>query len=71
VADYRCDPNSLCIGVSVIFKSLEWIVQRRKLEEERRRGYVRIQDQAALLDKAQDAMSFMTRMEGAVLEQEC
>jgi two-component system cell cycle sensor histidine kinase/response regulator CckA len=42
--------------VSFIFKSLEWIIQRRKLEEERRRAYARIQDQAALLDKAQDAI---------------
>lgn len=41
---------------SIIFKSLEWIVQRRKLEEERRRAYMRIEDQAALLDKAQDAI---------------
>jgi len=41
---------------SFIFKSLEWIKHRRQFEEERHRAYVRIQDQAALLDKAQDAI---------------
>ena len=41
---------------SIVFRSLEWIVQRRKLEEERRRADLRIREQAALLDKAQDAI---------------
>jgi PAS domain S-box-containing protein len=41
---------------SIIFRSLEWMVQRRKLEEERRRADLRIREQAALLDKAQDAI---------------
>jgi PAS domain S-box-containing protein len=41
---------------SVIFRSLEWIAQRRKLEEERRRADERIREQAALLDKAHDAI---------------
>lgn len=41
---------------SFIFKSLEWIKHRRELEEERRHAYLRIRDQAALLDKAQDAI---------------
>ncbi|HZV33638.1 MAG TPA: CHASE2 domain-containing protein, partial [Verrucomicrobiae bacterium] len=41
---------------SLTFHSLEWLVQRRKLEGERRRAYERIREQAALLDKAQDAI---------------
>jgi two-component system cell cycle sensor histidine kinase/response regulator CckA len=41
---------------SVVFRSLEWIAQRRKLEEERRRDHERIREQAALLDKAHDAI---------------
>ena len=41
---------------AVIYHSLEWIVQRRKLEEERRRAGERIREQAALLDKAHDAI---------------
>src|SRR5204862_210719 len=39
-----------------LFRSLEWMVQRRKLEEERFRADARIREQAALLDKAQDAI---------------
>src|SRR5579859_2375564 len=41
---------------SIIFRSLEWYAQRRQLEEERRRADRRIREQAALLDKAQDAI---------------
>jgi two-component system, cell cycle sensor histidine kinase and response regulator CckA len=41
---------------AVIFRSLEWIAQRRKLEEARRRASERIREQAALLDKAHDAI---------------
>ncbi len=41
---------------AIIFRSLEWYVQRRRLEEERRRADARIREQAALLDKAQDAI---------------
>ncbi len=41
---------------SFIFRSFEWIAQRQRLEAERQRAYVRIHDQAALLDKAQDAI---------------
>jgi two-component system cell cycle sensor histidine kinase/response regulator CckA len=38
------------------YKSLDWYVQRRALEEQRRRAELRIRKQAALLDKAQDAI---------------
>ncbi len=41
---------------SFIFKSFEWIAHRQRLEEERQSAYLRISDQAALLDKAQDAI---------------
>src|SRR5579883_1571761 len=41
---------------SVIFRSLEWMAHRRKLEEERRQAHERIREQAALLDKAHDAI---------------
>ncbi len=41
---------------SIVYRSLEWIIQRRRLEEERRRADARIREQAALLDKAQDAI---------------
>lgn len=41
---------------SIVFNSLEWLAQRRRLEAERRRAYERIREQAALLDKAQDAI---------------
>jgi two-component system, cell cycle sensor histidine kinase and response regulator CckA len=41
---------------SIVFNSLEWLAQRRKLEAERRRAHERIREQAALLDKAQDAI---------------
>jgi two-component system, cell cycle sensor histidine kinase and response regulator CckA len=41
---------------AIIYRSLEWFVQRRRLEEERRRADAQIREQAALLDKAQDAI---------------
>ncbi|MDB6023454.1 MAG: sensor hybrid histidine kinase [Pedosphaera sp.] len=41
---------------AIVFRSLEWLVQRRRLEAERRVAYERISEQAALLDKAQDAI---------------
>lgn len=41
---------------AIIYHSLEWLVQRRKLEAERQVAYERIREQAALLDKAQDAI---------------
>jgi two-component system cell cycle sensor histidine kinase/response regulator CckA len=39
-----------------LYRFVEWYIQRRKLEEERRRADARIREQAALLDKAQDAI---------------
>src|SRR5690349_24419051 len=44
-----------CLG-AIIYRSLEWFIQRRRLEEERRRADAQIREQAALLDKAQDAI---------------
>lgn len=41
---------------AILFRSLEWYVQRRRHEEERRRSDLQIREQAALLDKAQDAI---------------
>jgi two-component system cell cycle sensor histidine kinase/response regulator CckA len=40
----------------VVFKSLEWYTHRMQMEEERRVAHERIREQAALLDKAQDAI---------------
>ena len=40
----------------VVFKSLEWYAHRRKMEEDQRVAHERIREQAALLDKAQDAI---------------
>ena len=41
---------------AIVYRSLEWYTQRRRMEEERRRADARIREQAALLDKAQDAI---------------
>jgi two-component system cell cycle sensor histidine kinase/response regulator CckA len=41
---------------SILFRFLEWYVQRRRLEAERRQADLQIREQAALLDKAQDAI---------------
>ena len=41
---------------SIVFRTLEWYAQRRKLEEEQRQADARIREQAALLDKAGDAI---------------
>jgi len=44
------------LGGAVVFRSVEWYRQRRRLEAERRVAAARIREQAALLDKAQDAI---------------
>jgi two-component system, cell cycle sensor histidine kinase and response regulator CckA len=41
---------------TVIFRSFDWYAQRRRLEAERRGADEQIREQAALLDKAQDAI---------------
>ena len=41
---------------SVLFQSVEWYYTRRRLEAERREAEIRIREQAALIDKAQDAI---------------
>lgn|GEM_PF-1078701 len=43
-------------GGSVLFHSAEWYRQRRRLEAGRREAEAKIREQAALLDKAQDAI---------------
>jgi PAS domain S-box-containing protein len=40
----------------IAFKSLEWYAHRMQMEHERRIAHERIEEQAALLDKAQDAI---------------
>ena len=40
----------------VMCKSVDWYIQRQKLERERRAADAQIREQAALLDKAQDAI---------------
>lgn len=40
----------------LVSKSIEWYVQKRRMEEERRHADAKIREQAALLDKAQDAI---------------
>lgn len=44
------------LGGAVLFRSVEWVRQRRRLEAERRMAAARIREQATLLDKAQDAI---------------
>lgn len=41
---------------AVLFRSVEWYRQRRRLESARREAEAKIREQAALLDKAQDAI---------------
>jgi PAS domain S-box-containing protein len=63
-AEHVWFPWSLIVAVqipcallySVVTRSLEWMAQRRKLEAARRRAGERIREQAALLDKARDAI---------------
>jgi PAS domain S-box-containing protein len=41
---------------SVLYQSLEWYRQKRRFEEQRRAAEFKIREQAALIDKAQDAI---------------
>jgi PAS domain S-box-containing protein len=41
---------------AISFKSIEWYVVRRSLEQQREQAQLQIREQAALLDKAQDAI---------------
>jgi PAS domain S-box-containing protein len=41
---------------NVVSRSIEWYLQKRRMEAERRRADAKIHEQAALLDKAQDAI---------------
>ncbi len=47
-------PLGLLLAIS--FKSLEWYVVRRVMEQQREQAHLQIREQAALLDKAQDAI---------------
>ena len=47
---------ALGLGCSFFFNSVEWWREERRLREQRRRDERRIREQAALLDKAQDAI---------------
>lgn len=54
-----------CWIVSIVFHSLEWQRARRRLEHQRRLSEKRILEQAALIDKARDAILVMS-LEGLV-----
>ncbi|HAB15850.1 MAG TPA: CHASE2 domain-containing protein [Verrucomicrobiota bacterium] len=53
------------LGGSVLFHSAEWYRQRRQLEAARQEAEAKIREQAALLDKAQDAI-FVRDLNGRV-----
>jgi CHASE2 domain-containing sensor protein len=53
IAIVQAPATLLC---SIVYRSLEWYRQRKLLELQRQRAYERIREQAALLDKAQDAI---------------
>ncbi len=42
---------------AVLYKSIDWFGQKRRLEQERRQAELQIREQAALLDKARDAIT--------------
>ena len=46
----------LALLISIVWNSCDWYVQRRGLERERQQAELKIRQQAALLDKAQDAI---------------
>ena len=47
-------PLGLLLAIS--YKSLEWYIVRRVMEQQREKAHLQIREQAALLDKAQDAI---------------
>ena len=49
-------PSGACPATTTSYKSVEWYVLRRKLEQQREQAQLQIYEQAALLDKAQDAI---------------
>ncbi|MEW6156935.1 MAG: CHASE2 domain-containing protein [Verrucomicrobiota bacterium] len=51
--------------VCMIAKSIEWLFQRRRFEQQTRRAALQISEQAALLDKAHDAIIVQT-VEGRI-----
>ncbi len=46
----------IALAASVLYQSLEWYRQKRRLEAQRRADEVKIREQAALIEKAQDAI---------------
>ncbi len=46
----------LALTASALYQSLEWYLQKRRLEAQRRADEVKIREQAALIEKAQDAI---------------
>ena len=46
----------VAVAWSVLVKSVDWYVQKRRMEADRQQAEIRIREQAALLDKAQDAI---------------
>jgi PAS domain S-box-containing protein len=51
---------------SVVFRSVEWYRARRRLEAQRREAEAKIREQAALIDKAQDAI-LVQDLQGRIL----
>ncbi len=55
----------VAVGGSVLFHSVEWYRTRRRLEASKRQAEARIREQAALLDKANDAI-LLVRLDGHI-----
>ena len=54
------------LAVSVVYQSLEWYRQKRRFEEQRRAADLKIREQAALIEKAQDAI-LVEDIEGRII----
>lgn len=54
------------LGGSVVFQSLEWYRQKKKFEAQRRADEAKIREQAALIEKARDAI-FVEDLSGNIL----
>lgn len=54
------------LASSVLFQSLEWYRQKKKFEAQRRADELKIREQAALIEKAQDAI-FVEDLSGNIL----
>ncbi len=56
----------LAFGGSVLFNSVEWLLTRRRMEAAKREADAKIREQAALIDKAHDAI-LVQNLDGAIL----